>query len=163
VIGPFVASVTGRSSVHDVRSTTVGRHQGREDTARPTEVTVSSSLDDNAGGPRVPADEDDYNRIQASPQFQELRRRHRSIVFPLTALFLAWYFLYVLLADYAHDFMAQKVWGNITVGLLLGLGQFASTFIITMVYARWANNRQDAVAERLRLHIEEGTLDGGVV
>ena len=31
-----------------------------------------------------------------------------------------------------------------------------------MVYARWANNRQDAVAERLRLHIEDGdALDGG--
>ena len=106
--------------------------------------------------------ETDYQRVQRSDEFQALKRRFRNFVFPMTALFLAWYFLYVLLADYAHDFMAQKVWGNITVGLLLGLGQFASTFIITMVYARWANNRQDAVAERLRLHIEEGTLDGGV-
>ena len=80
----------------------------------------------------------------------------------MTAFFLSWYFLYVLLANYAHDFMATKVWGNITVGLLLGLGQFVSTFIITMVYARWANTKQDAVAERLRLHIEDGTaLDGG--
>jgi uncharacterized membrane protein (DUF485 family) len=81
----------------------------------------------------------------------------------MTAFFLAWYFLYVLLANYAHDFMATKVWGNITVGLLFGLGQFVSTFIITMVYAHWANTKQDAVAERLRLHIEDGTaLDGGV-
>jgi uncharacterized membrane protein (DUF485 family) len=115
---------------------------------------VSSSLDDNAGGPRVPADEDDYNRIQASPQFQELRRRHRSIVFPLTALFLAWYFLYVLLADYAHDFMSEKVWGNITVGLLIGLGQFASTFIITTVYVRFANKNLDPVAKEIREEME---------
>jgi len=102
-----------------------------------------------------------YRNVQLSPDFSELRRRFRRFVFPMTALFLVWYFVYVLLADYAHDFMATKVWGNITVGLLFGLGQFASTFIITMVYARWANNRQDAVAERLRLHIEEGTVDGG--
>jgi uncharacterized membrane protein (DUF485 family) len=105
--------------------------------------------------------ETDYQRVQRSDEFQALKRRFRNFVFPMTALFLTWYFVYVLLADYAHDFMAQKVWGNITVGLLLGLGQFVSTFVITMIYARWANNRQDAVAERLRLHIEEGTVDGG--
>jgi len=105
--------------------------------------------------------ETDYQRVQNSDEFQALRRRFRRFVFPMTALFLAWYFLYVLLADYAHDFMATKLWGNITVGLLLGLGQFVSTFIITMVYARWANNKQDPVAERLRKHIEHGdSLDG---
>lgn len=107
--------------------------------------------------------ETDYQRVQNSGEFQALRRRFRRFVFPMTAFFLAWYFLYVLLADYAHDFMATKLWGNITVGLLLGLGQFVSTFIITMVYARWANTKQDPVAERLRRHIEDGdSLDGGV-
>ena len=66
----------------------------------------------------------------------------------MTAFFLAWYFLYVLLADYAHDFMSDaRCAGNINVGLLLGLGQFVTTFAITMIYARWANNRQDAVAD----------------
>ena len=105
--------------------------------------------------------ETDYQRVQNSAEFQALRRRFRHFVFPMTAFFLAWYFLYVLLAAYAHDFMSTKVWGNINVGLLLGLGQFVSTFAITMIYARWANNRQDRVAERLRLHIENGdSLDG---
>ena len=105
--------------------------------------------------------ETDYERVQNSAEFQALKRRFRRFVFPMTAFFLSWYFLYVLLADYAHDFMSTKVWGNITVGLLLGLGQFVSTFAITMIYARWANNRQDPVAERLRKHIEDGdSLDG---
>jgi uncharacterized membrane protein (DUF485 family) len=102
--------------------------------------------------------ETDYQRVQRSEEFQALRTRFRRFVFPMTAFFLAWYLLYVLLADYAHDFMSTKVAGNITVGLLFGLGQFASTFIITMLYARWANQRQDAVAERLRLHIEQGEV-----
>jgi uncharacterized membrane protein (DUF485 family) len=97
-----------------------------------------------------------YRDVQLSPDFTELRRRFRRFVFPMTALFLAWYFLYVLLAAYAHDFMATKVFGNITVGLLFGLGQFASTFIITMVYARWADRQLDPVGERLRNQIEEG-------
>jgi len=115
---------------------------------------VSSSLDDHAGGLHAPADEGDYNRIQESPQFQELRRKHRSIVFPLTALFLGWYFLYVLLADYAHDFMSHKLWGNITVGLVMGLLQFVSTFVITTVYVRYANTHLDPDAREIREAME---------
>lgn len=105
--------------------------------------------------------ETDYQRVQRSPEFQDLRRRFRRFVFPMTALFLVWYFVYVLLANYAHDFMSQRVTGTITVGLLFGLGQFVSTFAITMIYARWANNRQDAVAAQLRDEIEQGTVGGG--
>ncbi|QCB93489.1 DUF485 domain-containing protein [Cellulomonas shaoxiangyii] len=104
--------------------------------------------------------ETDYQRVQRSPEFQDLRRRFRRFVFPMTALFLVWYFAYVLLANYAHDFMSQRVAGNVTVGLLFGLGQFVSTFAITMIYARWANNRQDAVAAQLRDEIELGTVGG---
>ena len=99
-----------------------------------------------------------YQVVQASPEFQALRSRFRRFVFPMTALFLVWYFVYVLLANYAHDFMSTKVWGNITVGLLFGLGQFVSTFAITMIYARWANKRFDAQADELRREIEEDEL-----
>ncbi|MGW6132245.1 DUF485 domain-containing protein [Cellulomonas sp. NPDC055163] len=102
--------------------------------------------------------ETDYERVQNSQEFQQLRQRFRNFVFPMTAFFLAWYLLYVLLAAYAHDFMSIRVTGNITVGLLFGLGQFVSTFAITMIYASWANKRQDAVAERLRRHIEDGEI-----
>ncbi|TCO47548.1 uncharacterized membrane protein (DUF485 family) [Kribbella antiqua] len=95
-----------------------------------------------------------YRDVQVSPDFSELRRRFRRFVFPMTGLFLVWYFLYVLLADYAHDFMSQKVGGNITVALLFGLGQFVSTFAITMIYVRWADRRLDADADRMRRLIE---------
>ena len=101
-----------------------------------------------------PVAETDYQRVQRSPEFQDLRRRFRNFVFPVTALFLVWYLVYVLLADYAHDFMSTRVSGNITVGLLFGLGQFVSTFAITMIYARWANKRFDPVAEDMRRQIE---------
>ena len=95
-----------------------------------------------------------YRDVQLSPDFSELRRRFRRFVFPMTGLFLAWYFLYVLLADYAHDFMSQKVAGNITVALLFGLGQFVSTFAITMIYVRWADKEIDPEAEKMRRLIE---------
>ena len=61
-----------------------------------------------------------YIECQNSPEFQELRKRLRRFVFPMTVFFLSWYASYVLLGAFAHDFMAIKVIGNINVGLLLG-------------------------------------------
>ena len=89
-----------------------------------------------------------------SPEFIELRRKHRRLVLPLAVLFLGWYFLYVLLAAYAHDFMSHKLAGNITVGLFLGLLQFVSTFAITTFFVRQANTPLDPAATRIRESIE---------
>lgn len=98
---------------------------------------------------------DTYLDIQRSEEFADLRSRFRRFVFPMTALFLAWYFLYVLLAAYAPDFMSQRVVGNINVGLLFGLGQFVSTFVITVLYVRWADREFDPRAEALHDRVEE--------
>ncbi|MCB1263095.1 MAG: DUF485 domain-containing protein [Mycobacterium sp.] len=92
----------------------------------------------------------DYLAVQASPEFAELRSRLRRFVFPTTAFFLIWYASYVLLGAFAHDFMATRVWGNINVGLLLGLGQFLTTFLITGIYVRFANRELDPRAEAIR-------------
>jgi uncharacterized membrane protein (DUF485 family) len=99
----------------------------------------------------------DWDAVHSSPEFVELRRRLRRFVFPVSVLFLVWYLLYVLLADYAHGFMGARVVGNITVGLVFGLLQFVSTFVITAVYVRYANRRLDPVAEKIRGELEGGT------
>lgn len=99
-----------------------------------------------------------YIEVQQSAEFGELRAKFRRFVFPMTALFLAWYFLYVVLATYAPSFMATKVLGNITIGLILGLLQFASTFAITMLYARWSDRELDPAAAKLAEHMEGGSL-----
>ncbi|MFI9510855.1 DUF485 domain-containing protein [Nocardia sp. NPDC052566] len=97
---------------------------------------------------------DEFLAMQASPEFQELRSRLRRFVFPMTALFLIWYLSYVVLGAYAHDFMATEVFGKINVGLLLGLGQFASTFLITGLYVRFANKELDPRAAAIREELE---------
>jgi uncharacterized membrane protein (DUF485 family) len=104
------------------------------------------------------AGEEDWETISARPEFQELRRRLRNFVFPMTGLFLAWYLLYVLLASYAPSFMAIKLVGNINVGLVFGLLQFVSTFLITFLYVRFADRRLDPLAAELRTEIE-GTVE----
>jgi uncharacterized membrane protein (DUF485 family) len=52
--------------------------------------------------------------------------------------------------------MAIKVWGNINVGLLIGLGQFLTTFVITGIYVRFANRELDPRAEAIRADFEGG-------
>jgi len=98
----------------------------------------------------------EYLAVQASPEFQELRSRLRRFVFPMSFLFLIWYAAYVVLGAFAHDFMATKVWGNINIGLLIGLGQFLSTFIITGIYVRFATRELDPRAEAIRAEFEGG-------
>jgi uncharacterized membrane protein (DUF485 family) len=96
--------------------------------------------------------------VQASPEFQELRSRLRRFVFPMTAVFLLWYFVYVLLGAFAHDFMATKVWGDINIGIVIGLGQFVTTFLITFIYVRFANRELDPRAEAIRNELEGDAL-----
>ena len=65
-------------------------------------------------------------------------------------LFRIWYLTYVVLAAYATDFMAQRVYGEINVGLLMGIGQFATTLLLTSLYARYARKRLDPQVDELR-------------
>ena len=94
--------------------------------------------------------------VQASGEFEELRRTFRRWVFPMTGLFLAWYFLYVLMSNYAHDFMSRSVVGNVHVGLVFGLLQFVSTFLIAWYYARYSSRELDPIADSIRNKMEEG-------
>ena len=102
-----------------------------------------------------PAGGIDYIAVEESPRFQKLKRTQRSFIFPLAALFLIWYFVYVLLGAYATEFMGQRVWGDITVGLLLGLAQFVTTFAITMAYVSFANRKLDPKAQEIREELEK--------
>jgi uncharacterized membrane protein (DUF485 family) len=90
----------------------------------------------------------DYARIRSDADFVQLRHRLRRFIFPMSALFMGWYLTFVLLAAYAHAFMAKKVLGLINMGMLLGLSQFVSTLLIMWLYCRYAARKLDpAVAE----------------
>jgi uncharacterized membrane protein (DUF485 family) len=95
-----------------------------------------------------------YEQVQASAEFQELRRRYRNWVFPVTVAFLVWYLLYVVLSGWARGFMGTKVFGEINVALIFGVLQFVSTFLIAWAYARHAGKKLDPLSGRLRGEIE---------
>ena len=97
-----------------------------------------------------------YQAVQRSEDFQRLRRKLRSFIFPMTVAFFLWYLLYVLLSAYARGFMSTKVVGNINVALIFGLLQFVSTFLIAWYYARYSSRELDPIADSIRNKMEEG-------
>lgn len=92
----------------------------------------------------------DYPEIVDSAAFVALRSRFRRFVFPMTGLFLAWYLTYVLLAAYAPGLMGTRLTGSVTVGLVLGVLQFASTIAITWGYGRYARRVIDPQVRAIR-------------
>jgi uncharacterized membrane protein (DUF485 family) len=97
----------------------------------------------------------EYQRIHATDEFTELRRSYLGFVVPLTIAFMAWYLLYVLASNWATDFMAHKLVGNINVALVFGLLQFVTTFAIAYWYAKYSARRTDPIADSLRDQYEE--------
>jgi uncharacterized membrane protein (DUF485 family) len=95
--------------------------------------------------------------LQGSPEFRELRSRFRRFVFPMTAAFLVWYLLYVIASAWARDFMGRTIVGNINIGLVFGVLQFVSTFLIAWAYSRHAERKLDPIADKLRHEVEERT------
>lgn len=97
-----------------------------------------------------------YDRLHASPEFTELRRRYRGFVFPATAAFLVWYLLYVILSNWAGDFMSTQIVGNINVALVFGLLQFVTTFGLAWMYARFSAEKLDPLARQLDAEYRAG-------
>lgn len=98
--------------------------------------------------------------VQRSPEFQHLKRSFVGFIAPLTILFLLWYIVYVILAGWAPGLFAIKVFGEVNVGLLLGLGQVVTTFAITMLYRWWADKKYDPQTAELRAEMERGEITG---
>ncbi|TFC42479.1 DUF485 domain-containing protein [Cryobacterium sp. TMT1-21] len=96
----------------------------------------------------------DYVAYEKTPRFLELKRQRRRFVLPLAAFFFIWYFVFVLVAAYLPGVMAIPVFGRFNLGLVLGLGQFVTTFGITMWYVSYSNRRLDPLGAELRAELE---------
>jgi uncharacterized membrane protein (DUF485 family) len=125
---------------------------GSGPTLQPSPGTTDSSAASQAGRGTASG----YEAVRASRDFWTIKRRFGSFVGPACTLFIAWYFLFVIVAVFAPGFMRISVFGDLNVGLCFGLLQFASTFAIAAGYRRWARRRLDPLADRLRNRLEGG-------
>ncbi|MEU3189562.1 DUF485 domain-containing protein [Streptomyces sp. NPDC006992] len=96
-----------------------------------------------------------YPTVQRSAAFQQVRRRYRRFALPVSAAFLLWYLGYVVLAVCAPGLMARSVAGVLNVGMVAGLAQFATTFLLTWLYTRHARLRRDRLALELRWETQD--------
>ncbi len=105
-----------------------------------------------------------YDELHESADFTELRKRFLRFAFPATAVFLGWYLLYVVMSNWADDFMSKQVVGHVNIALVFGLLQFASTFLIAWLYSRYMNRNVDSLARDVELRYNdraEGSTQGG--
>ena len=99
--------------------------------------------------PPVRDPEYDWERIEHSPEFQELVRKRRSFVVPATIFFLVYYMAFILLAGYAEDFMASSIYEGLTVGYTLALTQFLMVFVLGIMYLRRSDRDYDPLARKV--------------
>jgi uncharacterized membrane protein (DUF485 family) len=91
-----------------------------------------------------------YREVQAGPQFRQVRSGYRRFVLPATLAFVSWYLAYVVASVAAPDLMDRPVVGPLNVAWVLGLAQFATTFLTAWLYARNARDHRDRAALGLR-------------
>ena len=100
------------------------------------------------------AHDDPYLVVEQSPKFRDLRSRYRRFIFPMGALFMAWYLLLIYCAGWQREWMATPVYGAITIGYIFALLQFVSTFGIAILYTRYADKNIDPEATELKAEVE---------
>ncbi|MEV7076680.1 DUF485 domain-containing protein [Streptomyces sp. NPDC093990] len=88
--------------------------------------------------------------VSRQPAYQSLRRRHRRFGVRATAVAVGGFLLYVLLSSFAPGLMNTPASGHLTVGLALGLGQFALMGLIVWRYLVHMRTRVTPVVRGLR-------------
>ena len=85
---------------------------------------------------------------------EELARRRRRFVVPVLLGALGTYALVLLAFAYWPALVRQHVVGAFNVAYLLAVSQFVMTFVVGVVYSRWATRVCDPLAARIRAELD---------
>ena len=89
-------------------------------------------------------------RIEANPQYQELRRKRNSLGWTLTILMLVVYYGFIGLIAFDKAFLARPIGeGVTTIGIPIAFGVIVFTILITGFYVRRANNVYDRMTAEI--------------
>lgn len=91
----------------------------------------------------------DWAAINADPRFRELHRRKSGFLGLLMAVSIVYYFLLPAGAAWLPGLFGVRVLGEVNVGLLLALSEFAVAWGVAAVYTRRANREFDRLAEEI--------------
>ena len=96
-------------------------------------------------------------QLLEDPEFKDLVARKNRITLILTLVTLVIYYGFILLIAYRRETFGSKVSGNVTFGILLGIGVILSCWALTGIYVRLANQRYDAMVARLQEKARHGS------
>ena len=96
-------------------------------------------------------------QLLEDPEFKDLVSRKNRISIQLTVVTLILYYGFIFLIAFKRDFFGAKAFGNVTVGILLGIGVILACWLLTGIYVRWANRNYDSMVARLQEKARHGS------
>src|SRR5688500_18443665 len=90
-----------------------------------------------------------WRAIAASDEFQTLVRERRRATVRLGGVSMGWFALFLILLVYAKDFMNGAVVADeLTVAYVMGLSQFALTYVVIRAYSKLGDGRFAELQEK---------------
>ena len=94
-------------------------------------------------------DDSTLARIKGDPDYQRLVKERSGFGWTLAILMLVLYYGYIAVVAYDPALIGQKVSGQITIGLILGVALIALSILLTGIYVARANSRYDALTRAI--------------
>jgi uncharacterized membrane protein (DUF485 family) len=91
---------------------------------------------------------EEWQRIEASPEFRQLVAEKRRFILPATVFFIVYYFALPVLVGYFPALMETRVIGKINLAYLFALSQFFMAWALMWMYVRRAR-RYDVMAGQI--------------
>lgn len=88
---------------------------------------------------------EEWQRLEASPEFRQLLAEKRRYILPATMFFIVYYFALPVLVGYFPALMERRVVGKINLAYLFALSQFVMAWALMYLYVVRAR-RYDAMA-----------------
>ncbi len=88
--------------------------------------------------------------ILESSEFKDIVKSKNSVSLILTALELILYFGFVLLIAYNKEFLGQKIYGPVTIGIPIGIGVIVLSWVLTGIYVLWSNKSYDERVSKMK-------------
>src|ERR1700690_857090 len=90
-----------------------------------------------------------WDRLANSKEFQNLITKKRQFIFPVFALFFAYFFALPILIGYAPKLMSTPILGPVTAAYAFALSQFPAGWLIAALYLR-ASKKFDRQAKEIQ-------------
>lgn len=99
-----------------------------------------------------------FERIEASEEFKQLKRKKYRFIFPVPIVFFLYYLAFPILSAYAKPLMTTIVVGNFTFGYLFGVSYYLVIWFLAFLYVYKAKQYDKMVADIIKQYdsVEKG-------